>query len=237
VSGPRDPWADPSTPTEQGSPYAGPPQAVPGQPYGQPYGQQHPYGAPPWGQPPYGAPPYGQYGVPWTPLPLRPPQRPGQVITAAVLAFVQAAVVLIGSLYLWFFASVADFAVSAAPQGYTPARIDALATEGTALAIVQLLSAVVLVGAGVWSLNARSRGAWRLLVAAHAVQVALAVYWAVRLVALVSEAPGAGGQGSVAGLALFFAAGPLTALGLLLIGVGRQWFAQAPPVPASPAHA
>jgi hypothetical protein len=154
------------------------------------------------------------------------------VIAAAVLAFVQAAVVLIASLYIWMFASIADLALSEAPQAYDPARVDALAGEGMALAIVQLVAAVLLVGAGVWALNARTRAAWRSLVAAHAVQIVLAVYWAVRLIALVTLTPGSGGQGAVAGLALFFAAGPLTALGLLLIGGGRRWFGQGHPAEA-----
>ena len=68
--------------------------------------------------------------------------------------------------------------------------MDALATEGTTLAIVQLVSFVLLVVGGVRALNARTRAAWRLLVVAHAVQVVLSVYWAVRLVMLLDEAPG-----------------------------------------------
>jgi hypothetical protein len=205
VTAPRDPWADPSTPTQQGAPYAGPP---PTSPYG--------YGAPPaWGQPPYGYPlPYAQ---PWAPPP--GPQRPAQVVTAAVLGFVQAAVVLITSLYLWMLASIADFVASEA--GHEPGPIGALSKQGSVLAIVQLLSAVLLVGAGVWALNTRRRAAWRLLLAAHAVQVVLAVYWLVRLLTLAEDSPRA-----VAGLSIFFVAGPVIAIVLLLVGAGRHWFAQ-----------
>jgi hypothetical protein len=204
------PWADPATPTEPGLPYLGPPPTA------------QPYAAYPPGQPaPYGHPaPYGQ-AVPWVPLPERRPQRPGQVITAAVLAFAQAGVVLIASLYLWFFASVADVAVAQADGVHWPATVDALATEGSVLAFVQVLSAVVLVGAGVWALNTRRRSAWQLLVAAHAVQVVLAGYWVVRLL---SEIGGFDTEGAIVSVALFFAAGPLVGLGMLLLGAGRRWF-------------
>ena len=90
-----NPWSDPSTPTQPGSPYLGPPPTAP-----HPYGYPSPYG---------GYPGYGYPGS-WAPVPPRPPQRPGQVITTAVLAFVQAGVVLFASLYLWFIASVVDLA-------------------------------------------------------------------------------------------------------------------------------
>jgi hypothetical protein len=220
--GPVDgsPWADPTTPTEPGAPYAGPPATVP--PYAAPPAYGHsPYGAATWGQPA----PYG-YAFPALPaLPPRRPQRPGQVITAAVLAFAQAVVVLIASLYLWFFASIAELAAAEAGGVRLPGTMDALATEGTVLAIVQLLSAAVLVGAGVWALNNRRRGAWLLLVAALAVQVLLAGYWAVRLM---TEIGGFDSEGAIVSFSLFFAAGPLVGLGMLLVGPGRRWFGGTP---------
>jgi hypothetical protein len=208
------PWADPTTPTEPGAPYAGPPATV--QPYAAPTAYGHPpYGAATWGRPaPYGYAP-----------PPRRPQRPGQVITAAVLAFAQAVVVLIASLYLWFFASIAEVAAAEAGGVWSPGTMDTLATEGTVLAIVQLLSAVVLVGAGVWALNSQRRGAWLLLVAALAVQVLLAGYWAVRLM---TEIGGFDSEGAIFSFSLFFAAGPLVGLGMLLVGPGRRWFGGTP---------
>jgi hypothetical protein len=157
-------------------------------------------------------------------VPPRAPQRPGQVITAAVLAFVQAGVLLIASLYLWFFASVIDIAAQESPEVYDLATANALATEGTVLAVVQLLSAVLLVVAGIRGLNARTRGAWLLVLAAHAVQVLLALYWAVRLTGLMHDAPGPDAEGALLSVTLFFATAPLVALGLLLIGAGRRWF-------------
>jgi hypothetical protein len=210
------PWADPSSPTEPGVPYGGPPPTAP-QPYAAPsYGAQpgYAYPAQPWGAPAWGAVPYGY------PLPPRPPQRPGQVITAAVLAFAQSLVVIIASLYLWFFASIADVALAATDE-LPPSSLDSLASEGTVLAIVQLLSAVLLIAAGVWALNSRQRAAGLLLAAALALQVLLAVYWAVRLN---SEIGGYDTEGTITAFALFFAAGPLVGLGMLLIGPGRRWF-------------
>jgi hypothetical protein len=212
------PWADPTTPTEPGPPYGGPPPMQPafqphaGQPAG--WGYPAPYGTAPYGTAPYGTAPLG-------PVPPRRPQRPGQVITAAVLAFAQATVVMIASLYLWFFASVAELAASGSGGVWAPGRVDALAAEGTVLAIVQLLSAVLLVGAGVWALNRRARGPWRLLVAALAVQLVLAAYWTVRLM---SELDGVDTGRTIISFALFFAAGPLVGLGMLLVGPGRRWF-------------
>jgi magnesium-transporting ATPase (P-type) len=178
---------------------------------------------------PYGYP--GQYGypMPWGAVPPRGPQRPGQVITAAVLAFVQAGVVLIASLYVWFFASIAGVAAAEAPGVYASSTVRALATEGTVLTLVQLVSVVLLVVAGIRALSARTRGAWLLLVLAHAVQVVLAVYWAVRLLMVMSDAPGPDPGGTFVPMTLFFAAGPLVGLGLVLIGAGRRWFEGARP--------
>jgi hypothetical protein len=148
------------------------------------------------------------------PLALR---RPGQVITSAVLAFVQAAVVLIATLYLYFFISIIDMvAADAPPEAFEPGEARALATEGTVLSIVQLVSVVLLIVA-----------AWLLLVGAHVVQVLLAVYWAVRLSALVSQSPGSGGEGVLVGFSLFFAVGPVVGLGMVLLGPGRRWFQDA----------
>lgn len=211
---PGNPWSDPGTPTVPGTPYAGapyagPPPTAPPQ-WGPPaYGYPQPYAAAPWG------PPYGY------PLPPRPPQRPGQVITAAVLAFAQSVVVLIASVYVWFFASIADVATAAADGVYDPTTVGALAAEGAVLAIVQIVSVVLLIGAGVWALNSRSRRAGLLLSVALAVQVVLAAYWLVRLQ---SEIGGFDTDGTLVAIALFFATAPLVGLGMLLVGPGRRWF-------------
>ncbi len=222
MSSSRDPWADPSTPTEPGSPYAGPPQTAPPGAGWAPPGYGPPgYGAP--GPIPYGYPPAGYgYPAPWPVVP-RGPRRPGQVIASAVLAFVQAAMVIIASLYVWFFASIATVATAGAPESFDAQD---LATEGTVLAAVQVISAVLLVTAGVLALNRRSRTTWLLLVAAHALQILLSIYWLVRLLSLADAASGPADIDSVlAAATLFFAAGPLVGLGLVAVGAGRRWLA------------
>jgi hypothetical protein len=212
-----NPWADPSTPTQPGSPYQGPPPTAP-------YGHPQPYGYPqqPYGHPGYSYPGYGYPGG-WEPVPPRPPQRPGQVVTTAVLAFVQAGVVLFSSLYLWFIASFVDLAASGDPR-VSSAQVASLTREGTVLAIVQLLSVVLLVIAGIRALSARTRAAWLLVLAAHGVQIALAGYWAIRLVSLMEGFPGGGPGGGVAAFTLVFAASPLVGLGMVVAGPGRRWF-------------
>jgi hypothetical protein len=202
-------------PTRPGAPYAGPPPTAPygGGPYGwppQPYGYVPPYAA--WPQGPQ----------PWAPA--SAPQRPATVVAAGVLAFVQAGIVLIASLYVWFFASVADLATTGMDGAYSSATIRALATEGSVLAIVQLVSAVALVVSGVLTLTRRSRAVWPASIAAHAVQLLLAGYWTVRLLVLAGELDGPGPAGPLVAFAAFFAAGPAVGVGLLLRGSGRRWF-------------
>ncbi|RBY88982.1 hypothetical protein DQ244_14445 [Blastococcus sp. TBT05-19] len=162
--------------------------------------------------PPYGQLPFG---------PLRPPGRPGQVVGAAVLAFVQGALVLIASFYVWFFASIAGIAIEENPTG-APTQAYELAEMGTTLTIVQVLSVVLLVVGGILALTRRVRLSWLVLVGAHAVQLLLTVYWAVRLQEILGRVEELGGVLAV--FALFFAAFPLVALGLALFGPGRRWF-------------
>ena len=158
-------------------------------------------------------------------MPPRRPQRPGTVITSAVLAFVQAGIVLIASLYVWFFASVIDVLAEDNPAVFGSSRMESLATEVTVLAILQLLSVVLLIIAGIRVLSARTRAAWLLALAAHAVQIVLAIYWAVRLVTLMNEAPGADSTGALAAVTIVFAAAPVVGLGMVVAGSGRRWFA------------
>jgi hypothetical protein len=226
----QDPWADPRTETEPGAPYAGPP--VTGPPVtGPPAGWPPPSGwspaAPAWPAPyPYAGQPTGPgYPAPYPAwgwqVPPSAPRRPGQVIAVGVLAFVQAAVVLVASMYVFMLASLADM-VAGAP-GFSASRSEELATEGHILATVQLLSAVVLVVAGVLALIRRTRAAWLAVVAAMGLQVVLALYWAVRLTGLVGDGAEAG---SLAVAALLFAAGPLVSIGFVLTGAGRRWFTE-----------
>jgi hypothetical protein len=202
-----NPWADPGSPA---TPYAGPPSTEP-----PPYGYATPgYGTP--YPPPYGYPP------PW-PVPSAP-RRPGQVVAAAVLAFVQAAVVVVSSLYVVLFSSLIDLARDADPSSAPPAAVAGLAREGTVLGIVQVVSAVLLIVGGVLALNSRRPRALVALVVAFGVQVLLCIYWAVRLSMIVSDIPGAGSTGAFLAFTLVFLAGPAVGLGLVLLGPGRRWF-------------
>ncbi|TKJ18209.1 hypothetical protein A6V29_12055 [Blastococcus sp. CCUG 61487] len=149
--------------------------------------------------------------------------------TAAVLAFVQGLVVLIASLYLWFFASIADVASSGRPDVYTSATARQLATEGTVLAVVQLGSVVALVVGGLLALTKRTPTAYRVLAGAHIVQLLIACYWAARLLDVLGDLPGNNGEGSLAAFSLFFVAAPAVSLGLLLSGAARRWFTGTPP--------
>jgi hypothetical protein len=146
------------------------------------------------------------------------------VVGAAVLTFVQSAIVLIASVYVWFFASVAGLAVDANPTS-APAVAHEFTRLGTTLSVVQVLSVALLVTGGVLALTRRSRVPLLVLVAAHGVQLVLSVYWAVRLDDLLGPAAAAEGVGGVlAAFALFFSALPLVALGLVMVGGGRRWF-------------
>ncbi|WP_139206255.1 hypothetical protein [Blastococcus sp. DSM 46786] len=229
MSAPRDPWSDPATPTEPGPGYTGPPPTLP---------PPTPYGAPPYGVPPYGygPPPYGPSGPygwsgPWGtapfpggPVPPRAGRRPGQVVGAAVLSFVQAVLVLIASLYVWFFASLAQMAIEESPTA-APTQAYEFAREGGVLSIVQVVSVVLLVAAGILALSRRTRVAWLALLAAHGVQLVLTAYWWAQLTDLLGPAAATEDVGGViAVFSLFFAAAPLVALGLVLFGGGRHWF-------------
>lgn len=209
------PWSDPATDTEPGAPYAGPPpttpyRSTPGAPY--PAAWQ-----PPWPQP----------WIPQEPpVPARP-ERPGQVIAAAVLAFAQAIVVAVASGYVRLLGTVAELA--AGTPGFA---VDgaALATEADVLAVVQLVSLVGLVAGGVLALTRRTALARWTLVAALALQLALAAYWAVRPLTLF----GGGGELVWVLVAALFAAAPAAALGLAVGRPAREWFAGEPGGGTSP---
>jgi hypothetical protein len=119
------------------------------------------------------------------------------------------------------FVAIADFA---AGQPGTPAELGALTTEGTVLAIVQLVSAALLIVAGIRALTRRTRTAWVLLLAGHGLQVILTGYWFIRLQGLASDVPGPDPGQVFSTFALLFAAAPLVGLGLVLAGPGRRWF-------------
>ncbi|WP_139177085.1 hypothetical protein [Geodermatophilus siccatus] len=164
----------------------------------------------PWPQP---------WPQPWPPAPARP-QRPGQVIAAAVLAFVQAAGVALATAYLQLLGAV--FSMAAGEPGF-PADGAALAAEAGVLSLVQLASVVLLLTAGVLGLASRRPVARWTLVAAFSLQLSLAAYWAARLLAVLDQ-----GAGVLAALVLGFAAAPAVALGLAVGRPARAWFRSSP---------
>jgi hypothetical protein len=167
-------------------------------------------------------------------MPPSGPRRPGQVVAAAVLSFVQGGLVLLASVYVFFFASIARVAVLDATGSSASGTVDDLASEGNALALIQVLSVVALIVGGVLALGRRRAALW-VLVGALGAQVVLAVYWAVRLNAIGDELPGPDPASAFTWFSVLFAAMPLVALGLLLIGPGRAWFpGRADGAPAGP---
>jgi cytochrome bd-type quinol oxidase subunit 2 len=157
-------------------------------------------------------------------VPLRGPRRPGQVVTAAVLALVQAALVAFASAYVLLFASFLGIDVDS--DGTIDPRAADIADEAQVLAWIQFASVVALVAAGVLALNRRDRGTWLALLGALAVQVLLALYWAVRIVGVLQDLPGPddGAVGILVFFAVVFAAGPAVGLGLGLARASREWF-------------
>ncbi|MGY1607051.1 hypothetical protein [Geodermatophilus sp. SYSU D00700] len=216
MTAPGSPWADPATETEQVV-YTGPPSyATPPVPGALPPG---------YGWPPPSVPYWPTHGL----LAPARSRRPGQVVAAAVLAFVQAALVALTSAYLLLLASTLGLV---SPGFGGDADADSLVTEAVVVTVVQLLSAVALVVGGVLVLNRRSRGSWLTLLVALAVQLALALYWLVRLGTLDGFTDEVGpGAVLVAGV-LFYVAAPAVGLGLLLAGGVRRWAADPEPAAA-----
>lgn len=138
-------------------------QAAPGYPaHG--YPPNPVYGAP------YGYPPYG-YGGP------RGPVRPGAATASAVLMFIQAAVVLISTLYVLFFASLASGLNSYGVGS------NSLETELTIIGVLQLVSVGLLIFAGVQLVGGNTNGRPLTMIACGA-QLGLTVYWMVRISSL-----------------------------------------------------
>ncbi|QNK81178.1 hypothetical protein [Nakamurella sp. PAMC28650] len=177
--GPATPWTPPGPQVPPG--YQMPPafDPVTGQPLPpgppaysavDPYAPQppaypltYPGHAPP-GYP--GQPPPGYQFVPMYPLvPVRPP-KPGGAIAAAVLAFVQAGFVLIGSVFMF---SGASFSTNGDRNRYS--------SEFTVIGFVLLVVGGLLIAGGTTMLNRRST----LLGVGGLLSIALSVYFVIRL--------------------------------------------------------
>jgi len=190
------------------TPYAGPPSYGPADRPSWSAPVPAPYPVPSYGTAPYGAPAGGW--APYPPAPARP-QRPGSVIAAAVLLFVSAVLVLLGTLYGMAFSALADLAYGP-DSGLSPW-----------LALVQLAQVGLLVVGGVQVL-ARDR---RWLLIGCAVQLALSLYWAVVLTRLASPTF----SDTVLVLPVVYGVLAAVAAGLTFLPDARAWTAR--PAPAA----
>ncbi|CAN5182890.1 hypothetical protein BH20ACT5_BH20ACT5_20500 [soil metagenome] len=181
------------------------------------YGGQPPYTPPPqyggyppvgYGQPPYGAPQYGSpYGMPTG------PQRPGGALAAAVLAYIQAGLVLIGSLVV-----------------LTGATASA---EWLVVAIAQLVSVGLLIFGAVQLTSGTGR---KVLLVGNAGQLALVLYWSIRLATVGDAVNEIGDFGGAFVLPLFYAVLPAIGLGLSYTSAVTRFLVdqQVPPPPQRP---
>ncbi|MCZ2819994.1 hypothetical protein O2V63_06605 [Modestobacter sp. VKM Ac-2977] len=194
--------------------YGPPPQgwAAP-QPWTAPQEWAAPQGWPPppgwvpvgWGPPGWGPP--GGWGAP------QRPARPGSVVAAAVLAFVSALLVVLGTIYGLAFSALLSLA-----QGPS-------AGVGTGTALAQLALVALLVVGGLRQLN----GDRRFLLAACGLQLALSLYWVTVLGDLSARTIG-DALGFVPVLYVVLAG---TAAGLTFLPDARAWGKRAtPPAPA-----
>lgn len=209
-----------SQPPSSWDPNAGQQGRAPGQ-YGDSggYGQQPSYSPPPqyggyppaetqqYGQPQYGQPPYGygqqpgyppQYGTPYGAP--SGPQRPGAALAAAVLSYIQAGVVLICSF----------FVLAAGTE----------LTELLLIGIVQLISVGLLIFGAVQITSGTGRN---MMIAACVLQLALVVYYLIRIASL-DELDAADTEGAVV-IPLFFAVMPAVALALVFNRMVTQYIA------------
>lgn len=157
-------------------------------------------------------------GSPATRAGARPP---AEVVAAAVLAFVQAAAVMVASVFVAFLVVVVALAAQMdVPSGLPFAELIALAT-------VQLASIAALVIGGVRVLRRRDRTSRRVLAGALVVQLPLAAYWTVRVSPFFAgEEPGVLAMPPFGVVVLTVA--PVVGLGLLSTPSSRAWFAGGP---------
>ena len=164
-------------------------------------------------------------GSPTTRAGARPP---AEVVAAAVLAFVQAAAVMVASVFVAFLVVVV---VALAAQMDVPSGLPF--AELIALAAVQLASIAALVIGGVRVLRRRDRTSRRVLAGALVVQLPLAAYWTVRVSPFFAgEEPGVLAMPPFGVLVLTVA--PVVGLGLLSTPSSRAWFAGGPDGESTP---
>lgn len=202
---PGQPGYGPASPGQRGYGPATPPgYAPPG------YGAATPY--PPagsyWAQPQPG--PYGQYPAPgyggYPGYPGPGPTRPGQVLAAAVLGYIEAGLLIIAGLFLFAGASIVSDttnALGAGGSGYT--------AEFVIDGVVDLACGGLLIAGAVMMTGRRPTGRM-LFTVGGAVAIAAGVYWIVRF-----------HDGGVAVWAGIFMALPIIAIALLWTGGVSPW--------------
>ena len=168
-------------------------------------GQQPPTGYPqpvypptayqqPGAQPGYGPPPY--------PMAPQKPRKPGVVTAAAVLAFVQAGLLLIaGIATLNGGTALSDLDLGITGRAYSGVL--------TTMGVLTLASAGLLIAGGVSAFNKRP---W-LMVAGAALSLALSVWWVVQFDVL----------GFILTWALLLAVMPIISLSLILSSTAKNW--------------
>lgn len=164
------------------------------------YDPRYPGGQGGYGQPGY-PPQYGtpQYGTPYGPPGGGGPERPGAALASAVLSYIQAGIVLFSSFFV--------LAVGTA------------STEFLVLGIVQLISVGLLIFGAVQLTSGSGRTT---LLIASGLQLALVVYWLIRINSF-DEADLDEGFGVV--IPLFYAVMPAVALALALNGMVTRFLA------------
>ncbi|MQA33873.1 hypothetical protein [Modestobacter roseus] len=233
---------DPDAPGRQEPGWGQQPQSGPPSPYGQ-YGQSPqpapwgPYGPPPqqtsppasWGQ--YGQQPqYGRYGpyggAPGGFDPALPPARPGAVITAAVLAFVYAALGVLVALGLFAGGAFLDDLVDASLAADPSLGSDVGAEEvGTLRGIIVLMGVlalawtVVMAWGGALALRGRSRV---LLLVGASISVAATGF--LLLSAVLTAAAGEPGMAGPLVFSLVLFLGALAVLVLLCLRPAADYF-------------
>ncbi|MGY1856765.1 hypothetical protein [Modestobacter sp. SYSU DS0290] len=218
----QQPRSDPASPYGQ---YGQFPQPAPWGPYGQ-APQQPPHQQAPWGQ--YGqAPAPGQYGPYGGAAPGLPPARPGAVVTAAVLAFVYAALGVLVALALFaggaFVDDLVDAALTTDPSlgaGVDPDEVDTLRGAFVLMGVLALAWTVLMAWGGALALRGRSRVP---LIVGSSISVAVTGF----LLLSTAVTAGSGEPGSAGALvfALVLFAGVLAALVLLCLRPAAEYFA------------
>jgi hypothetical protein len=186
-------------PSDADPPYSGPPQTGPYQPApGPPGSYQYGYG--------YG---YPRPNYPGFYQPAE--QRPGTVIAGAVLGYIAGGLLIFAGILLFTGASTLN------DLDDTYGISDSYSSELTAMGLLNLLAAGLLIGGSV-AMTGRSRTGRNLYTIGGAITLVLAVYWLARWATK-------SGLEDVIVWALLFAALVIVGMSLACTGAASRWFA------------